>query len=243
MGGHRQRQIGQRLEGGKVGVFQRGAGLVDQRGFVVAVLRGAAMAGQVLDDGQHTARQQPFGQGAGMGGHLGRRGAHAAVAQEGMGLRPGQIGAGGIVAVDARGAQFGRQHPPCQGKGGRPGRGQVQHRRVVVPARRAQALDPAAFLIDEHRRVMACGFAQRACQAAQLVGAFDIAGKQRETPGPDGAEQRQLVRGGKQPVTIQQAGRKRHRVVTGMQRRSGASTAAQKRRLSSSVSKPCTRSR
>ena len=59
MGGHAERQAGQRPESGKIGPFQRCAVGIDHRQLVVAVGGGAAVARQVLDHRQDAAGLRP----------------------------------------------------------------------------------------------------------------------------------------------------------------------------------------
>ncbi len=48
--------------------------------------------------------------------------------------------------------------------------------------RRLQALDPATFLIDQHRRILAADtFAQRPDEGTQLVGLLAVAPEENES--------------------------------------------------------------
>jgi hypothetical protein len=103
-------------------------------------------------------------------------------------MRRGPHRQGGAVRVDPHRAQFRRDHrgagriiaaPPQSirrrllSSGGSP----------LLPMGRAQPLDPAAFLIDQDRRIAPHGVAQVAVRRRKLVGRLDVAGKEDEAEG------------------------------------------------------------
>ena len=68
--------------------------------------------------------------------------------------------------------------------------------RIVRRQRRAQALHPAALLVDEDRRVGAAdAVAHCGDQVADLLGLADVAGKQDEAPRPFAAVEADFLRG------------------------------------------------
>ena len=74
--------------------------------------------------------------------------------------------------------------------------------RIFPPAGRrgAEALDPSAFLVDEHRRIPAAnGFAEGRCEGLDLGGGFAVALEENEAPGilfaEEGGFSRRQLRG------------------------------------------------
>jgi len=91
MRGHRPRHRRQRAEWRKVTVRQHRAVGFDPWAGMVAVDPGAAMPGDMLDDRQHTAAQEPLAEGAAEARHPRRRGAEGAVADHRVGVTHRQI--------------------------------------------------------------------------------------------------------------------------------------------------------
>ena len=132
----------------------------------MAVGRGPSMAGNVLQDRQHAALLQPFGDGAGDRRDLARLGAIGPVADHGIGAGDRHVRQRQAVDIDAEIDQVGRDQRGRSSRAAvRPSCGidvveRAEHRagRIDRPVRRPQPLHPAAFLVDQDRRV---GFADQ----------------------------------------------------------------------------------
>ncbi len=107
---------------------------------------------------------------------------------------------------------------------------------------RPQPLHPPAFLVDQDRRVAAHRIAQASRQAPHLVGGFEVAGEQDETPGLNLGKKGAFV-GMQARAKTAEYGRRGHRVTTGMQACRSASRAEQKRRASLMSANPTARRR
>ena len=156
-----KRQFFQRTECGEIGGFERRAVGVHHRQPLVAVGGGAAVAGDVLEHRQHAAVQQPLGDGRGdaprpcpasrhrRGRRSPRRrratGTSASGRQSTLmpsGRRSAAISRAPSRAAASPAARIAVVEPPI-GRAGRIGR----------PVRRAEALHPAALLVDQDGRV------------------------------------------------------------------------------------------
>ena len=240
MRAHPHGQVVQRPESGEIGLRQLRMGRGHNRGFMVAVGDRAAMAGHVLHNRHHARIQQPFGHGAATRGHIGHIAAKAAVLQERVRGVGRNIQRRRAITVEAYGPQLLPDQAIAQAHGRWPAFGILQRRGPFGPMGRAHPLHASTFLINGDDGVAPDRFAQIAGQAAQLVGAFDIAGKQDEAPRIGRAEEIPLGR--RQFRAQKPEDRSRHCWVA-MQSAPSASSAAQKRRASSRDSKPATRRR
>jgi len=199
---------------------------------MVAVQRGAAMARHMFDHRQDAAVQMPLRHRAAQPGHGFRVRAVTAVAQKGMGFVARQIQHRGAIAVDAYRAQLMRDQPGAQihrTLGPSASACHVIERgEPVARQRRAQALHPAAFLIDGDHTIAAHRFAHLCAQRANLIGTVDIAGKQDEAKRIGLAKQGLFIGAEPQPLGIEDGGAEAHRVVTGMQSARSATRTEQK---------------
>ena len=153
--------------------------------------------------------------------------------------------------VDADGAQLGRDQPVAQVHRPRPQRalGQalalVERRRPLAPGGRAQPGDPAALLVDQHRRVAPDAVAQRGGQPARAApGSATLRAKRMKPQGSASAKNRRSVRAELRPAAAEDDGAGAiYCSVTGMQAMPRARSASHICRVSSGSSKPATRSR
>ena len=246
MGGHRHRQVGQCGKGGKIAGQQPGQRRVDARQLEMRVDPGPSVPRQMFHH-----RQNPTSRHAGHHGPPGSdNGRHldaiTAVLQKRMCIGFGDIAGWRAIDVDPDTGKIVGDQPPAQ-----PHRPQritgpghlLQRRQKLPPMRGPQPLHPPAFLIDQDRRRPADRVAQSRGQAAQLIGVFDIAGKQDETPGVGVAKETGLDPGKLGAKTAEDAGPGHPRVNTGMHCARSFSSTAQNRRAASSSSKPRARRR
>ena len=197
---HRHRHVGQHAEGREIDVGQFADRGIDDRKVLVAVGHGPAVAGDMLDDGQHAAGDQALG-----GGPAERRDfldglAVGAVADDVVGALLRHVEDWHAIDVDAEVQQVMGDQP-----GAKPGDFPADQRivgrqravgaagRILGPVRRAEPLHPAALLIDEDRRMPADRLAQGRGQGPDLRRALDVALEQDEAPGPGVAEKGDLV--------------------------------------------------
>ena len=240
MRAHPHGQIVQRPEGGEIGLRQLCVRRGHDRRFMVAISDGATMAGHVLHDRHHARFQQTFGRRTAARGYIVHIAAQAAVLQERVRGVAGNVQSRRTIAVQTHGAQLLPDQAITQAHGFSPALGIVQGRLPFGPMGRAHPLHAAAFLIDGDDGVAPDRVAQIAGQAAQLVGAFDIAGEQDKAPRIDRAEEIPL---GRRQFGAQKAKDRSRHCWVAMQSAPSASSAAQKRRASSRDSKPATRRR
>ena len=161
------------------------------------------MAGNMLEDRDHPPFQHTVDEAAGEIAHHQRIRPEAAVADGGVGRRTMEIEHRGTEHVDPQALQIVGDQPAVE-----PGR-LAGHRpaaaleklaeeggcRPCRPMRRLQALDPAAFLGDQHRRVGAPdGGPERPDQGPHLVGRLDVAAEQDEAERVDGAKEVAFLR-------------------------------------------------
>ena len=200
--GHRPGKVRQQPEGHEIGPLQLGTRRRDPGERLVAVDRGPAMPGNMLDDRHHALGHQALG-----GGPAQRRDRFGpvgigAVADHRMGLREGDVENGQTVDIAAD-----RGHVRGQQTGIEPGRlepgigiagievAQQPGRRRLAPLRRPQPGNPAAFLVDQDRRLAARhAGTQLVDQAARALDRVDVAGEQDEAQRIGIAEEGTLLR-------------------------------------------------
>ena len=171
---HRHRQVGERLERREIVAAQLLERRVDLRQLVMRIGEGAAVAGNVLHHRQHAAGHQPFRRGAAHRGDrlgilaVGARADHVA------GALDRHVEHRQAIDVDAEAQEVEGVQPRHQPGGAQAGlavgaveRAERGARRVVRRDRRTQALHPAAFLVDEDRRV---GTPDAVAQAGDEIG-------------------------------------------------------------------------
>jgi hypothetical protein len=157
---HPQGHIRQRPEGRKIDRLQFvPRGLHNGQG-LVAVGSGPAVAGDMLDHGQHATREKPLGGGTPERGDGSRIVRIGAVADDVVGAGNGHVEDRQAIHVDPdRPEIMGDQtrakirHVPLRAPGIRSVVGAAG--RVAAPMRRAHALHAPALLIDEDRHVLA----------------------------------------------------------------------------------------
>ncbi len=167
------------------------------RQFEVAVGQGAAVAGNMLHHRHDAAGHQAESGGPPQTRRIGRMIGIGAVADDFMGARRGDVENRQAIDVYPQYAQilgdqprgksrqlFVRSRDLTESGGGR----------IDRPMRRAQALDPAAFLIDQHGGVFAEQVAEGLGQRPHLIRRVDIAPEQDQTPGPRLGEEGALAR-------------------------------------------------
>src|SRR5688572_28414750 len=167
----------------------------------MAVNLRAAMPGQVLNDRQHAARKQPVDLRSAQ-----RRDGIAAAAQRAVADRLGRALDGNVQdrnAVDRDpDVEQVERHEPGTYMGGFDPKQRVclvnppidRARRIGPEMRRADALDPAALLVDENGRVLTPQrFAHRPAEPADLSEAFNIALEEDDAPGLRFAQEAPLV--------------------------------------------------
>ena len=198
MRGHRPGHVGKRPKRREILRPQHGKRVIDARQGFVAVIAGAAVPRNVLDDRQDPAVKQAVADRPSERRDAGRIGAPGAVADD-------RIGAGKRQVENRRGidgdAEFGEivgDQPRRQTR--RFARNRIGTRRdfrrgrIGAPMRRAQARDPAALLVDQHRRVgPAHRLAQRRHQRADLLAADAIAPEQHKAERVARGEKPQFV--------------------------------------------------
>ena len=187
MRAHRHRQVPQRRKWREI-VFEIAARSVDDRQLVMAIHARPAMPRHVLDDGRDPARKKPFGD----------RPAHRRDAFGPRRERPradgrmhaliGDIEHRRAVDGDSDFDEIMSDEASDQTRRGL-GLGRLQARfyrgrsRVRTPMRRRHALDPAALLIDQHRRVSAANaFPERPRQRTHLIPVGDVALEEDQAP-------------------------------------------------------------
>ena len=162
MRGHCHRHIGKRREGNKVNGFESLSLRIDDRQGQMAVGRGPAMPGYVLDDREHAALKQACHMSARKADHPFGHGRIGAVADDLAAARLGNIKHRKAVDSDADVEQILRHQPPDP-----PRRSEtcnwIALRKLAKTASRgifppgiggrAQSLDPPALLVNEYRRV------------------------------------------------------------------------------------------
>ena len=168
MGGHAERQAGERPEGGKIGLFQRGAVGIDHRQPVVAVGGGAAVARQMLEHRQNAAGQQALARWRRQSpppcpARCHRRGRRSPDRRR----RPAhRQSAGNRRRCRATPRSSAIKCPAklrrrkAQGRISVVERAIARARRIGRPMRRAKPLHPAAFLVDQNGRLPADGIAK-----------------------------------------------------------------------------------
>jgi hypothetical protein len=121
---------------------------------------GAPMPGNMLENRQYAALFQPLCHGASDGRDLVRLGSVGPVANHRIGACNRHIRQRQAIDGDAKLNEVRRHQPRAQACRGQAGRAidVVKHpkgssRRVDWPKRRAEALDPASLLVDQHRCV------------------------------------------------------------------------------------------
>ena len=249
MRGHPHRQIPQAAEGRKIDRLQINPAGIDTGQIVVAVERGAAMTGHMFHHRQHAPGQQCIGHGAANLGHLPRRLAIAAVAQEGMGFGRCHIDQRRAVAIDSDAVQFMGDDPVHEIERSTcliPGACSKVHRRhPIAPLRGTHALHAAALLVDGDHRVMARRLSYLLTKRANLVGAVDVARKKNEAKGPHVPEERLFLDAEPMARGVEDRGPEgaHQRITTGIQSAFSATRAEQKRRASAISSKPMARRR
>ena len=246
---HRHRQIVQGAKRSEISALQGFPVGVDHRQIVVSVHGGTAMPGHMLEHRQHALGQMRIGNGAGNRGNLNRIRAIAAVLQKRMRLVGDQIGHRRAIGVDPHRTQFAGNHPVTQRHHPRRIRPRRLHHRQgrhpLAPMRAAQPLHPPAFLINQDRGIAPDRRAQITGQAAQLVWRFDIAREDDKAERVDVGKERAFILLQHRPGAAKDCcpkPKRAHRWATGMQTPLSTRSAAQNRRDSSSVSKPCARS-
>ena len=147
----------------------------------MAVLHRAAMSGRMLQNRQAACIRQPLGTGARHRDDQPGICAIAAVSQERVRGVPGNVGRGCAIHVDAVGHQLCADQQATQIHGAASGKfvGKrlhlVERRQPFAPVRRAHALHPTAFLVDQDQCVAAHAFSQRSRQPPKLVRRLAIA--------------------------------------------------------------------
>ena len=169
------------------------------------------MAGDVLDHRQDATGHQALAGGAAQERDTLRRRIIGAVADHLMHLGVRHVEHRQAVHIDPQGGQVMRNQTRPQ-TGDLPA---VLHRqlaigaagRIAPPVRRAEPLDPSAFLVDQHGRVLAAhALAQGVDQGPGLVRRFDVAPEQDEAPGPGAPEEGGLFRGQDRTRAAEDAG-------------------------------------
>lgn len=203
VGGHGGRHVGQFAERGEVGPAEFGVACFDDRQVEVAVGGRAAVAGDVLDDRDDAASDMAARDGFGKGYDLGHGGTVGAVADDVVAAGDGQVEDRRAVAVDRQGAQFGGDEAGgveggaagLDGVGGVEG-GVVRGRGQCAGERGTQALDAAAFLVDQDEDFGGGeGFEDGGDQRADLGGAVAVAGEQDDAARAFAAQERRFVDG------------------------------------------------
>ena len=159
------------------------------------------MAGHVLDHRHDAFGQKPLGGGAAQRRHGFGPVGIGAVADHGVGLGEGDVEDGQAIDVTADRRHVGRQQARIEQGRFQPVLGvagielaQQARRRRLAPVRRPQPRHPAAFLVDQHRRLGARHRgAQLLDQPVGALGRVDVAGKQDEAQRIGVAEEGALV--------------------------------------------------
>ncbi len=180
---------------------------------MMAVDAGAAMAGYVLDDRQDGAVEQPRTHGAGEARDPFRIASIGPVADHRIRPRHREIQHRQAINGDPEPRQVVGDQPSAEAGRRRRRRvrqrGQTRGRWVAAPVRRAQPRHPAAFLVDQDRRVVAAdAAAQRGDQIAHLIGRAAVAAEQDEADRVGGGEEI-AFRGGKALAGAAQDNRER----------------------------------
>ena len=189
MGGHAQRQIRQRAECGKVALAEGVLVGLDHGKRMVAVGRGPAVAGDMLEHRQNAPLEQAVGHRARQRRDFVRTLPVSAVADDRIGAACRHVGHRQAINVDPDGRKIGGDE--ARTEIGRPD----PVRRIAIvqtaiggagriggPMRRAETLDTAALLIHEHGHIAAGRLAHGANQTAQLRGRLDVALEDDESP-------------------------------------------------------------
>ena len=188
MGGHRPGRVGEIAERCEIARRQGRQVRFDHRQRLVAVHRGATMAGNMLDDRRNAPGMQGVHDDPAQGCNRIGFPAQRPVADDRIspGLRqvenrPAIDGDVQVRQVFGDGLGVLRQRRRGPRRVGQIHLGKLGSRRPFRPMRRAQTLHPPAFLIDQHRRG---GIADRGAQVADqcpdLIRSLDIAGEQDE---------------------------------------------------------------
>lgn len=117
MGGHAQRQRGERPECGKIRPFERMTIGGDDGKVLMAVGGSAAVAGQVLDDGENAAAGEARRDRCGDRGHLVRGIAISTVPYHPVGACDGHIGQGQAIHGDAGRGEVGGDKAGAEARG------------------------------------------------------------------------------------------------------------------------------
>jgi hypothetical protein len=154
---HAKGEVRERAKGGEVALQVVAWGVhAGQR--AVGVHAGAAVAGQVLEDRQHAAREEPVRAGARSrddGGHVR---AVEAVEEHGVGALLHEVGERRAVDVDPRGVELMGDEAvadPLRAERVPRARHLVERGQELAPMGRAQALHAAPLLVHEDGRVAA----------------------------------------------------------------------------------------
>ena len=211
MRGHRPGHVGQRAERREICLSPASARLViDPRQRLVAVDARAAVPRDMLDDRQYAAGQQTRRRRRGRA-RATRAGSVPQARSPMTGSAPGagrsSTGAAStVMPSSARSSAISRADEPRRFERDRVGqRRDFRRGRIGAPFRRAQARDPAALLVDQHRRVRPPDrLAQLIDQGADLIAAArNCAGtarsradrSRRKTAVPPGSDARRQRRG------------------------------------------------